>query len=353
MAQSLHTILMTKPVAASAPCRIDMGGTLDISTFYYPLAFSNPCTFNISMSLRTRVSISAFRKGWVKISSRGFDSAEFPLDQVPFRHPLGLMFAIVAYFQMDGIHIQIDSASPPRSALGGSSVAAVALIAAFNQILEKLERPVIPQDRIALLAHGIEESVAGVPCGLQDQLAAVYGGTNAWFWKGAGDSEPYVRHDLSGSRICENLSGQLLVAYCGLPHESKNINGIWVNRFIDGKTREQWVEIARCTSGFVDAFRRSDMDDAVIWLNRETDIRLDMTPDVLDETGYQLARAAHEYGCGARFTGAGGGGCLWALGKTANITLLQAAWKNILAKIPSAGLLDMKMDPEGLRAEPM
>lgn len=351
MNQPMETILASRPVAASAPCRIDMGGTLDISSFYYPLGNIDPCTFNIGMSLRTRVRIDAFQKGWVKISSRGFDSAAFPVDQLPFRHPMGLMFAIAAYFQMDGIHIQIESASPPRSALGGSSVAAVALIAAFNQLLDRLGRPTVPHDRIALLAHGIEESVAGVPCGLQDQLAAVYGGVNAWYWKGAGASRPYVRQDLSSAGICADLCDHLLVAYCGMPHESKNINGIWVDRFIAGNTRKQWIAIARCTGAFVAAFSKSDMADAVVWLNRETDIRLEMTPAVLDDTGRQLVAAARDQGCGARFTGAGGGGCVWALGEKENMAVLRPVWEGILTPTPSAGLLDMMMDTEGLRSE--
>ncbi|MDO9264625.1 MAG: galactokinase [Desulfosalsimonadaceae bacterium] len=351
MNQGFHKILEAEPVSASAPCRIDMGGTLDISSFYYPLAYVNPCTFNISMSLRTQATIFAFQKGWIKISSKGFESAQYPVDQVPFRHSMGLMFAIAAYFQIDGIHIQIESASPPRSALGGSSVAAVALIAAFNQLLEKSGRSTIPQDRIALLAHGIEESVAGVPCGLQDQLAAVYGGVNAWFWKGAGSLRPYARHDLSASGIVANLSDHLLVAYCGMPHESKNINGIWVNRFINGETRNHWVDIARCTSAFVEAFATSDVAAAVAQLNRETEIRVDMTPDVLDETGRQLVGAARNHHCGARFTGAGGGGCVWALGDPDKIAILKPAWEKILAETPSAALLDMVMDAEGLRSE--
>jgi len=347
----LRKILETESISASAPCRIDMGGTLDISSFHYPLAYVNPCTFNIAMSMRTRVTISPFQKGWVKISSKGFESAAYPLDQVPFHHPMGLMFAIAAFFRLGGIHIQIESASPPRSALGGSSVAAVALTAAFNHLLKKLGAPIIPDDRIAHLAHGIEESVAGVPCGFQDQLAAVYGGVNAWFWKGAGSTQPYLRHSLAGARISANLSEHLLVAYCGMPHESKNINGIWVKRFIAGQSREHWVDIARCTSAFVEAFAASDIAAAVAQLNRETDIRVEMTPDVLDATGHQLIGSARDHHCGARFTGAGGGGCVWALGDMDKISILKPAWERILADTPSAGLLDMSVDLKGLQID--
>jgi len=47
--------LESEPIEASAPCRIDMGGTLDIATFSYPLRHLAPATFNIALDLRTRV----------------------------------------------------------------------------------------------------------------------------------------------------------------------------------------------------------------------------------------------------------------------------------------------------------
>ena len=180
MAKSLKGILEQGCIEGSAPCRIDMGGTLDISTFYYPLMHLNPCTFNMAINLRTRVSIFPIEKKTIRISSRGFKAADFSLGSAPFNHPLGLMFAIASFFRAEGIHIVIDSASPPRSALGGSSAAAVALIAAFSKCFEKDGKKPMPRRRIVLLAHAIEQGVAGVPCGLQDQLAAAFGGVNAW-----------------------------------------------------------------------------------------------------------------------------------------------------------------------------
>ncbi len=353
MNTKINEILKSDLIEASAPCRIDMGGTLDISSFYYPLSYLNPCTFNIALDMRTRVQIVPFQKGYIKISSKGFASAEFPLEKVPFDHPMGLMFAIAAYFQVSGIHIIIESGSPPRSALGGSSVAAVALIAAFNCLLGKAGRPMVVHEQIPLLAHGIEESVAGVPCGLQDQLAAVYGGINAWYWNGAGTPLPYIRKPIAKPERYEALSKHLLVAYCGIPHESRNINGIWVKQFITGECRTRWVEIASCTRAFVEAFDSLNIEEAVTHLNRETAIRVEMTPDVLDDTGSQLVRSALDYGCGARFTGAGGGGCIWALGNEDKISELKIAWDNILCQRKEACLLDINIDEDGLVAGPV
>ena len=330
-----------------------MGGTLDISSFYYPLSYLNPCTFNIALAMRTRVQIVPFEKGCIKISSKGFESAEFPLEKIPFDHPMGLMFAIAAYFQIDGIHIIIESGSPTRSALGGSSVAAVTLIAAFNELLHKAGRPMVAHEQVPLLAHGIEESVAGVPCGFQDQLAAVYGGVNAWYWKGAGFSQPYIRKPLLKPEQYESLSNHLLLAYCGIPHESKNINGQWVKQFINGECRAQWVEIAECTRAFVEAFALIDIEEAVKQINRETAVRVEMTPDVLDDIGYKLVHSALDHSCGSRFTGAGGGGCIWALGNEGKISELKIVWTQILSQRKEACLLDINIDLNGLLTGPL
>jgi len=102
VSNKLKKILESNNIEASAPCRIDMGGTLDIPTFYYPLGHLNPCTFNIALGLRTRVRLLPYTKGLIKISSRGFKDAEFPADAAPFDHPLGLMFATAAYFKAQG-----------------------------------------------------------------------------------------------------------------------------------------------------------------------------------------------------------------------------------------------------------
>ncbi|MEK6194118.1 MAG: galactokinase, partial [Deltaproteobacteria bacterium] len=118
--------LKDRHVEASAPCRIDMGGTLDLSTFYLPLRRYRPRTFNIALDMRTTETVKACRKGITRIKSRGFEPTTFSLSQAPFDHPLGLMFALANYFGADGVEISIVSASPPRSALGGSSSAAVA-----------------------------------------------------------------------------------------------------------------------------------------------------------------------------------------------------------------------------------
>ena len=83
-------------------------------------------------------------------------------------------------------------------------------------------------------------------------------------------------------------------------------------------------------------------------MNRETAIRRKLTPDVLDEIGVQLIKAAVAHHCGSRFTGAGGGGCIWALGDIKHIDSLKPIWEEILSSENEGRLLDVKIDSQGL-----
>ncbi len=337
------------PVEGTAPCRIDMGGTLDIKTFYLFLREYSPCTFNIALDLRTTVRLTPHRAQSVMITSKGFADAEFAADKAPFNHPLGLMFAITAYFGMTGVHIQIDSSSPPRSALGGSSAAAVALISACQKALGLSVALTAHRRRdIVRLAHRIEESVAGVSCGTQDQLAAAYGGMNLWHWQADQREGDCKREVIRCGKVLKDFRRHFLIAYCGIPHESKSINEKWIRQFIAGRNRGDWIDIIECTRTFAAALRKADFRGAAAAVNKETAIRRNMTPEVLDTLGRHLVQSAVEQNCGARFTGAGGGGCLWAIGEADDIASLRIKWEAILSSRKDACLLDAGIDNQGV-----
>ena len=284
----------------------------------------------------------------VKVSSKGFQSAAFPLEKAPFRHPLGLIFAIAVYFQAAGIHIEIESTSPPKSALGGSSAAAVALVSALAHLYTKKGKPALNKKKIIQLAHGVEESVAGVPCGLQDQLAAAYGGVNLWYWPEAIDQPLFRKVAVLEKRACKKLEPHLLLAYCGIPHASKDINQKWIDQFLAGKNRKLWMEIVTHTKNFGDSLKKGDFKSTIKSMNCEMTIRRKMTPEVLDKMGDRLVVSAVKNHCGAKFTGAGGGGCVWAFGGIEDIEKLKPKWEALLASRKGARLLSTKVDTEGV-----
>ncbi len=340
--------LDNEPVETSAPCRLDMGGTLDLSTFYLPLRHLAPCTFNAALDMRTRIRLLPHTDGRIKISSRGFDPIDVESETAPFSSSMGLMMAIAAYFNADGVHIQIDSSSPPRSALGGSSVAAAALVWALSKVVADEERPLPDPGEVARVAYAIEQSVAGVPCGLQDHLAAVYGGINGWFWESGDKGGSYERRELIAADAYPMFNKHILVAYCGVPHVSKDINGTWVRDFLAGRQRDTWRRIIVHSRQFIESISDGDYRLAVDAMNAETDLRVGMTPGVLEPMGRTLVAAARDLDCGARFTGAGGGGCIWALGMPAQIERLRSDWQAILDERPEATLLDVRIDANGI-----
>ena len=342
--KNLNKLLQVHSTQASAPCRIDCGGTLDIKTFYYPLRHLSPCTFNVALDMKTQVQLLPHESGMVRVSSTNFQTEEYPAQIAPFNSPLGLMFAVAAYFQVEGVHIHIVSESPPRSGLGGSSTAAVALIAALAMALYGR----VSQEKSVLLAHAIEEAVAGVPCGLQDQLAAAYGGVHAWYWPSEPTEPPFKKFEVLTRKDHSAVAKRLLVAYCGVSHQSRDTNSQWVQQFISGRERASWIDIVNTTKAFVKAVRVKDWASAVHAMNEEVKIRRTMTPKVVDELGEALLDGALAHGCGARFTGAGGGGCLWALGDVADIEKVRSTWADLLSQREDARLLRAEVDPKGL-----
>ena len=342
---NLAPILEKKQIHVCVPCRIDFGGTLDISTFYLPLAGLKPATLNLALDMRTHVYLSAWDQGRIKISSKGFDTIDRGRGDKGWDGPMGLMFAVFEYFNVHGVHLHIESESPVRSALGGSSCAAVAIIAAVYTALGQQINP----EHIAWLAHYLEGAVAGVLCGVQDQAAAAFGGVNLWEWTFGQKSPEFLRCPVFESHEkIEKLNRHILVAYCSIPHESRDVNSRWVNDFKSGRAYDAFEHITRLTRQFSGALGAFSFQEAARLMNQETAVRCEMTPDVLDNTGIKLWESAKAEGCGARFTGAGGGGCLWAIGEETNMNKLKTQWEKILDSIDEAMVLDAAIDPKGI-----
>jgi D-glycero-alpha-D-manno-heptose-7-phosphate kinase len=88
---SLQDLLTRSPVKASAPCRVDAGGTWDIKALALPLERKAPATVNMALTLRTTVTLHPYEDRQVKIFSRGFSHTETASsDRLPFDSPFGL-----------------------------------------------------------------------------------------------------------------------------------------------------------------------------------------------------------------------------------------------------------------------
>ena len=61
----------------------------------------------------------------------------------------------------------------------------------------------------------------------------------------------------------------------------------WVNQFLAGENREKWKLICGITEDFSRAVMAGDYEMAAAFMNKETGLRLEMTPDVLDGVGHK------------------------------------------------------------------
>jgi D-glycero-alpha-D-manno-heptose-7-phosphate kinase len=350
MPQSLTRFLSKQPVTASAPCRVDSGGTWDIKAMALPLEGMEPTTINIALTLRTSVSLFPYDEGMVKISSEGFGRSEvFSKDLLPFNGPFGLFFSAVSRFGFHGLEVRINSSSPVKSGLGGSSTALVALIKALSRTSEKLGGERLAPREILHVGYHLEDGISGGNCGPQDQGAAVYGGVNQWKWHYGNRNTPFERTSLLDRKGQRALSSRLLVAYCGKAHVSKRTNRSWIRGFLEGETRSGWVRANEIVKQLASTIKEQDWKLAAGLLREEMAVRKGITPEALIPITSKLVEQAERVDCGARFAGAGAGGSLWALGEIKNIERLRKIWKGTLAPIRGAGVLDCEVDPYGVK----
>lgn len=347
-----RTLLEERPVSASAPCRIDFGGTVDLPAFHYALKGQRPGTVNMALDLRTRVTLTPHEKGKLRIESRGFKPAGFDAEKAPLAgHPLGLLFAVCRYFSASGVNVSVVSESPVRSALGGSSVAAVALTAAFSALEERRGGPRFTRRQAALLAQMLESGTAGVVCGLQDQLAAAFGGVHLWRFPARPEGLDFTREVLIPVEDYSWLEERVLVAFCGAHHDSLDVNGEWVAGFLSGRTRGVWKKIMEKTGQFATALKKRDTGGAMEAMREELELRIALTPGVLDKAMDRFIRVAAEHGAAARFSGAGGGGCAWAMGEPEAIEKTRKHWQSLAVEIRGAKLLPLKLAALGAEAD--
>jgi D-glycero-alpha-D-manno-heptose-7-phosphate kinase len=348
MISSVSKILSKHHLAASAPCRLDSGGTWDIKAMALPLEGVGPVTVNIAVNLRTRVILSPFEDGRVRISSQGFAHAEeAPFEDLPFESPFGLFFAAISYFGCHGLQAEIYSDSPVRSALGGSSTALVALIKALSKLGVVLGKRPLSSKEILHLGYHLEDAVSLGKCGIQDQAAAVYGGVNLWAWHYADRSSPFVRRRLLDGPGQKEMSKHLLLAYSGQSHVSARINRRWIDEFLSGKTRAGWIEANGIVKRLATAVHAMEWGRAAHLLRQEMAIRKEITPDALTQLTETLIHQAEDAGCGARFTGAGGGGCVWATGESRKLKKLKEVWAATLGATKGGRILDCAVEPKG------
>lgn len=213
-------------IESSAPTRIDLaGGTIDI----WPLYLFHPgaLTLNVAIDLyaETRLNLREDASITIRSIDQKLEAKAPDLPSLVSPPGLELIVEALRYFgHHQGMEITVHCSAPAGGGLGGSSVLLISLLGALNRLTERLYHP----EELISLARDLESSVLGVPTGVQDYYAAVFGGVNAIWLRPHKIEVEKIEVDL------EELRERMLLVYLGKPRFSGQPNWRIMKRHIDG-----------------------------------------------------------------------------------------------------------------------
>ncbi len=293
-------------VCAKAPTRIDLaGGTLDI--WPLNLMFARPATtVNMAISIMTHASVTVRKDRSVILVSedQGAHVRFSSIEKISHNHRLGLLSRAAQRFVPPGVGVKIitRSEAPAGAGLAGSSALNIALCGALSQVsAENLSRR-----KIIDTAKDIEAALLGVPTGLQDYAAAVFGSLRSYQFSPGAMKQTNLR------RASGPLARRVLLFYSGKSRSSGINNWEMFKQVIEKnrKTMRLFEEIAECAQRATDALARLDMPAFDRAVRDEWKARARLFPEISTTRIDNAIKKGKSAGASAaRICGAGGGGC--------------------------------------------
>ena len=333
---------MSQWIEASAPARIDLaGGTLDL----WPLHVLHPgsVTVNLAIDLRARCRVRKRTGGFrVTVPDLGYERSVGAPKELLADPRAALAGALLECLNIrEPRDIELSSAVPYGSGLGGSSALTVAMAAALS---ESVGRAFEGEGRVALV-RDVETRVLGKPAGTQDYYPALSGGLHVLDFQPCGvevrqsvvDPALWLRH--------------LSLFDTGAAHSSGMNNWEIFRARLEGDhlVAARLEDVRAAARDMADAVAAEDfraMGDA---LKREWAARRRLAP-VVSSPGIE---AAIETGVGAgawggKACGAGGGGCVVLLAPAEKTPAVREA----LGRLTEGRLLLVAAENRGLAVGP-
>lgn len=342
-------------VRASAPTRIcDNGGWTD--TWFAEFG----TVFNIAVEPRVEVEIVARpddgSRPRVLIDARVFGDRYVPPDLAGAdaargnwgRHPL-LEAAIAQVGVPPGrtIEVTIDSAAPYGASIGTSAATCVALIGALDALRSRRRS----NADVARAAWSVETEQLGQQSGVQDQLAAAFGGVNLIHV----DAYPRARVEPLALRpnVLADLERRLVVVYLGAPHRSSAIHEAVIADLVDlGPDAPALTALRGTARTAADALTAGDFEAFGRSLTANTDAQRALHPGLVGELAERVIEiaGAHQV-LGHKVNGAGGDGGAITLLSRGDRTARRRLVDDVTAIGAGCAELPVRLADVGLRVE--
>lgn len=207
------------------------------------------------------------------------------------------------------IQVLYDGDLPARSGIGSSSTFTVGLINA----LKAFNKEKVDKKTLATLAIDLEQNILNESVGIQDQIAASYGGIID-ISMGPGTKWDAKNIILSKEYINE-LQNNILLGYSNVSRLSETHARKKVENINKGKSLNELREIASIANEAIDMFyKESDIQDLGYLLKKTWDLKKKLADDVTNDHMNDIYDTGIRNGAfGGKFMGAGGGGFFYFL----------------------------------------
>ncbi len=202
------------------------------------------------------------------------------------------------------VELSIFSELPPGCSTGTSASVTVAVIGALDCLTPGRLNPY----EVAAAAHKVETELLHWQCGIQDQIAAAFGGIN--FIEIIRYPEARVdRINLPGS-VERELEARLALIYVGQSHNSSHIHEMVIRELHDAGPDSFKLERLRCTAAKSrDALYASNFVSLGQAMIENTEAQRNLHAELVGTSHQEIIDIAREYGAlGWKVNGAGGAG---------------------------------------------
>ena len=261
------------------------------------------------------------------------------------RHPLiEAAFDCLPFPENQSIEMSIYSTAPAGCSTGTSAALTVAILGALDCLTPGRMTP----DELAATAQRIETDFLHRQCGIQDQIAAAFGGVNFIEMH----EYPYAnvkRIDLPNVAERE-LEARLALIYVGASHSSSDVHEAVIRSLESaGPEAPQLKRLRDIATRSRDALWASDFAAFGRCMIENTDAQRDLHPGLVGTAHQQVIEVAREHGAvGWKVNGAGGEGGSVTLLCGPNASARRSMLREIEATNPQFRNIPTRLNTSGL-----